>query len=249
MDLQYRDKVALVTGASSGLGRATAERLAEEGADVILVARREELLKQVADGILAKGGRATAIPCDLTDDASVRQLAAQVKERFGRLHLLVNNAGCYLLAPLQVTDMKLVREVIEINLVAVVAVTKAFLVLLKPGSVVINMASAGGIRGLSGISVYAATKGAVISLTRSLAKELSSRKVRVNAVAPGMVQTDIMERSFRKMAPQQIAAFEGIHPLGFGKPEDVAAAVAFMGSDQARWITGHILVVDGGLTL
>ncbi len=248
MDLQYKKKTALVTGASSGLGRAVAERLAQEGAHVFLVARREELLREVAQGIVARGGSAEVIACDLATEDSHSLIAKRVKEESLQLHLLVNNAGQELFMPLQATSLKAIHELVQLNFISVASLIKSCLGLLKDGSAVVNMSSASAIQGAAGLSIYSATKGALICLTKSLARELAPRKVRVNAVAPGQVRTELLTRTLARLKPEQQKALEAAHPLGFGNPDDVAAAVAFMGSAQAKWITGQVLVVDGGLT-
>jgi NAD(P)-dependent dehydrogenase (short-subunit alcohol dehydrogenase family) len=248
MDLQWNGKAAVVTGASTGLGRATAALLAEEGARVLLVARRAELLEEAADEINSGGGQAVALPCDLTDDAAVKQLAAAVRKAAPRVDLLVNGAGREQLSPLLATSMRRARDVVELNLVSVVSLTKALLPLLGGGAAVVNVASCVALRGAAGSAVYSATKGALISLTRSLAHEVAPRGIRVNAVAPGQFHTEMLDRVLGSLKPEQVTALEESHPMGFGQPEQVAAAIAFLGSERANWITGHTLVVDGGMT-
>ena len=244
----YEDKTALVTGASSGIGRAVAKRLAREGAHVFLVARRGDLLGSIRDQIQAEGGQATCLPCDVTDQSVPAELQRQIKAVADRLDLLVNNAGRELLAPLLALKLAEARDVLDVNVLAVVALTKGLLGLLREGAAIVNMASAAALKGVAGMSIYCASKGAIVSLTRSWARELAARGVRVNAVAPGMVSTELTDRIFGHLKPEQVADIEAQHPLGLGTPADVASAVCFLGSEEAAWITGQTLVVDGGLT-
>lgn len=244
----YDGKVALVTGASSGLGVGIAELLARKGAAVVLVARRKELLDQVEARINSAGGKAFAIPCDVTDENNLKALLSGFKERFDHLDLLVNNAGKGLMLPLQVTPLAEIRSLLDLNVSSVALVTKCFIGLLKSGSAIVNMSSALGFQGTPAMSIYSASKGAVIAMTRALAKELAPRGIRVNAVAPGMVRTELLEKMLARLKPEQAEALEKRHPLGFGRLEDVAEAVSFLGSPASRWITGQTIVVDGGLT-
>lgn len=243
---QFDNKSVLVTGASSGIGEEICRELARRGATVFLVARRLDRLEQIVEEIRQAGGTATALECDVTDDASMKALLTQLKDQCGQLHLLVNNAGKELIAPLQVLRTPAAMEALQLNVVAMAMVTKACLRFLGEGSAIVNMASTAGVRGAAGMSLYSASKGAVVSLTQSLALELASKKIRVNAVAPGIVRTEMSERMFAKYDPQHVQQLQASYPLGFGHPIDVARAVAFLGSDESSWITGQTLVVDGG---
>jgi NAD(P)-dependent dehydrogenase (short-subunit alcohol dehydrogenase family) len=246
--MQYTNKVALITGASSGIGKAISQELASRGAHVILIARNRQKLLKLKDEIFGNGGKASCFPCDITDYDALGSLFKALQAEFKEIHLLVNNAGKELMSPLQATSIKDMRDVIELNVIAMSFVIKHCLKLLRPGSSIVNMASAAGIQGAAGMSSYCASKGAVIALTRSLAKELAPRKVRVNAIAPGMVKTDLLSRLFKNFSQEQVSVIEKMHPLGFGDPLDIANGVAFIGSDEASWLTGHTLVIDGGLT-
>jgi len=249
IDTSYQDKTALVTGASSGLGLQIATELARRGAQVVLVARRAERLEQLATAISAEGGTALAMPCDLADETAVRELARSVKKEVGRVQLLVNNAGRDLIEPLQTTKRQAIRDLLEVNFVALADLTRNCIPLLKAGSAVVNVSSVAALTGEAGISIYSASKAAILAFTRSLAKELAARRVRVNAVAPGMVATELLDSRLNRLTPEQAADLEASHPLGFGAPGDVASAVAFLGSDEATWITGQTLVLDGGFSL
>ncbi|MFC2176592.1 SDR family NAD(P)-dependent oxidoreductase [Bacteroidota bacterium] len=246
--MQYKNKSALVTGASGGLGTGIAKELARRGAHVLLVARNWDRLQEVAGQIREDGGQATPIVCDVTIQGSIETLAVEVKGSFQQLDLLINNAGKEMLLPLQLTELDAARDLIEVNVLALASITKAFLRLLKRGSTIVNISSVAGQKGAPGMSIYAASKGAVSAMTRSLALELAPRGVRVNAVAAGMVKSPLLDRMLAKLKPEQVSGLEARHPLGFGTVEDVAAAVAFLGSDDAQWITGHVMVVDGGFT-
>ena len=248
MSLPYEGKTALVTGSSGGIGSEIARELARRGAEVALVARREERLRELAARIAADGGKALPLPCDVTDASSLGELAGRLREEWGRLDLLVNNAGKELILPLQILKPQATRELLEVNLVAAMEMTRQCLGLFPSGAAVVNIASAAGIRGSAGLSAYGASKAALIAFTRALARELAPRRVRVNAVAPGVVKTEMSQRMLGKLTAAQAAALEAAHPLGFGTPRDVALAVAFLGSDEAAWITGQTLIVDGGFT-
>lgn len=241
-------KTALVTGASRGIGAAIALRLATEGAAVVVnYAGSSDAAQQVVTAILEGGGRASAIQTDVSDTEACTKLVETVHAEYGRLDILVNNAGVTrdgLILRMSDEDWD---TVITTDLTSVFAMTRAAAKLMlkaRSGSI-INIASVVGLQGNAGQANYAAAKAGVIGLTRSVARELGSRRVRCNAVAPGFIETD-MTAGLGETTRAAIAA--GIAMGHFGSPGDVAAAVAFLASDDAGYITGQVLAVDGGMT-
>ncbi len=241
-------KVALVTGASRGIGAAIAAELASKGAAVAVnYAGSADAAQAVAEGIVAAGGRAVALQGDVSDPATCDALVARTIEELGSLDILVNNAGI-------TRDALCVRmcdedwqAVIDTNLSAVFYLTRAAgKVMMKQRSgAIVNVTSVVGLVGNAGQANYAAAKAGVIGITKSVARELASRGVRVNAVAPGFIETDMtgkLSENVREVARAQIA-------MGaFGRVEDVARAVAFLANDDASYVTGQTLAVDGGMT-
>lgn len=246
--MNFQNKNALVTGASGKIGEAIALDLCSRGATTLLTARNKDRLQEVSQLIQKKGGNADYIEADIATDAGVNEVAARAKRDFEKIHVLVNNAGRELLAPLQATKPESVRELFEINVTAMAMLTRACLNRMRNDASVVNMASMTGLTGSPGLAIYSASKAAVIGLTRSLALEFASRRIRVNAIAPGVVRTEMADRILKKLGPEKSAELELSHPLGFGEPEDVARAVAFVASDDAKWMTGHTVVIDGGFS-
>ena len=238
---RFAGRVALVTGASDrGIGGEIAVRLASEGAAVALVSRREpaRLLKKL--NRLKQGAVHTA--GDVTKPDDIARAIDDCLGEFGKLDVVVNNAGVEMASPLEKFSNERWRALVEVNLNGAIAVSKAALPhLTEPGGVIVNIASALGIGGCSGFSVYSATKAGMIGFTQSLAWELAPRGIRVVAVAPGLVHTPMVHKHIDKLTPEVWQQIEACHPLGMGRPDDVAAAVAFLASSDARWITGITL--------
>ena len=241
-------KTALVTGASRGIGAAVALRLASEGATVVVnYSGLREAALGVVDAIVAAGGRASAVQADVSDPAACTALVEGVVTEYGAIDILVNNAGITrdgLIVRMSDDDWS---AVINTNLTGVFSVTRAaakHMMKARSGSI-INMASVVGISGNAGQANYAAAKAGVIGLTKSVARELASRRVRCNAVAPGFIETD-MTAALTESQRDAVAA--AIAMGRFGTASDVAATVAFLASDDSAYITGQTLAVDGGMT-
>ena len=242
-------KTALVTGASRGIGRAIALRLAAEGASVAInYAGNTAKAEETKAAIEAAGGKAALFQADVSDSAQVEQMVAAVTEAFGTIDILVNNAGITrdgLLMRMKEEDFD---AVLDTNLKGIFHVTKAVskLMMKKRAGRIANMASVVGIMGNAGQTNYAAAKAGVIGFTKSAAREFAARGITVNAVAPGFIATDMTAAMPEKAKEATLAAI----PLRrMGEPEDVANAVAFLVSDQASYITGQVVKVDGGMVM
>ena len=242
-------KTALVTGASRGIGRAIALRLAAEGASVAInYAGNTAKAEETKAAIEAVGGKAALFQADVSDSAQVERMVAAVTEMFGTIDILVNNAGITrdgLLMRMKEEDFD---AVLDTNLKGIFHVTKAVskLMMKKRAGRIVNMASVVGIMGNAGQTNYAAAKAGVIGFTKSAAREFAARGITVNAVAPGFIATDMTAAMPEKAKEATLAAI----PLRrMGAPEDVANAVAFLVSDQASYITGQVVKVDGGMVM
>jgi 3-oxoacyl-[acyl-carrier protein] reductase len=241
-----KDQVAVVTGAARGIGRAISLALADEGAHVVAVDVLADALDSTVGEIAAKGVKAVARQADVTDSEQVEQLFASVVSDFDRLDIMVNNAGITRDTLLLSMDDQQWDQVIQVNLRGVFLCTRAAakIMLRQRYGRIVNMASVSGLMGNAGQANYAASKAGVVGLTKTVAKEMGKRKVTCNAVAPGFIKTDMTDALPEKVREQ----VKLVIPAGrFGEPEDVAAAVVFLASPQAEYITGQVLSVDGGL--
>jgi 3-oxoacyl-[acyl-carrier protein] reductase len=240
-------KVALVTGASKGIGAAIARQLAaEEAAVVINYSSSKAGADRVVADIVQQGGRAIAVQANLANPADIQRLFSETRLAFDRLDILVNNAGIYEFAPLERITPEHFHKQFDLNVLGLILTSQEAVKLMGAGGSIVNISSVAATAGLPASAVYGGTKAAVDAVTRALAKELGPRKIRVNSVNPGMVETEgvhaagIAESDFRKQIEAQT-------PLGrIGQPQDIATAVAFLASDDSSWITGETLYISGG---
>ena len=248
MAQRLEGKVAVVTGASKGIGASIAKQLGSEGAAVVVnYASSKEGADRVVAEIKKNGGKAIAVKGDVSKQKDIQNLFAETKKQFGRLDILVNNAGVYEFTPIGDVTETHFRKLFDINVLGLLLTTQEGVKYFGPeGGSVINISSVASIAPPANAAVYSATKGAVDAVTKSLAKELGPKKIRVNAINPGMVETEgvhaagFIESDFRKFLESQT-------PLGrIGQPQDIAPAAAFLASNDSAWVTGEIWAIAGG---
>jgi 3-oxoacyl-[acyl-carrier protein] reductase len=241
-------KVAVVTGASKGIGASIAEHLAAEGASVVV---NYASSRAGADGVVAritkKGGKAIAVQGDVSQQEDIRRLFAETKKAYVKLDVLVNNAGVYEFAPLEAITPEHIQKQLNLNVAGLLLTTQEAVKLIGPeGGSIVNIGSIVGPMPAPQASTYSASKAAVDAITVSLSQELGPRKIRVNSLDPGMVETEglrasgLSEGEFRQQQDRET-------PLGrIGQPDDIAVAAVFLAGDDARWITGQVIVAAGG---
>ena len=249
MSKKLAGKVAVVTGASKGIGASIAKYLAAEGAAVVVnYSSSKEGAERVVNEIKSAGGKAVAVQANVAKEAEVRRLFAETKKTFDKLDILVNNAGIYENAPLEEITPEHFHKHFDLNVLGLILTTQEAAKLMgSAGGSIINLSSVVVTLTPPGLAVYNATKAAVNAVTQTFAKELGPRKIRVNAISPGMVETEgthtagITESDFRKQVEAQ-------SPLRrIGQPQDIAPAAVFLASDDSSWMTGESLVIAGGL--
>ena len=246
--MTMQGKIAVVTGAGSGIGRATAEALAAAGATVVCADINRETGEEAAGALRATGAGAEFLPVDLTDAASVESFAQAVAARFGAVDILVNGAGWGKTHPFWEGTPEMWERVIALNFVGPMRLAKALLpaMIARGSGKIVNVASDAGRVGSLGETVYAGAKGGLIAFTKSLARETARYNINVNCVCPGPTETPLLFA----VPEKHLEAFKKAIPFRrFGKPGEVADAVVFFASDQSRYITGQVLSVSGGLTM
>ena len=250
MDYQLFEKgtIALVTGGSSGIGRACSIDLARKGAYVIIhYNSSKEGAQDTLNEILSFGGAGAIVKADVSDSAEVDSMFARIRKNFGRLDILVNSAGIIHDGYMLLMGDDAFDQVISVNLRGCFLCTRAALRMMCAGKkgAIVNIASTSGITGSIGQANYSASKGGIIAMTKTVAKEYADKNIRVNAIAPGFIETPMTKANKAKLSEQYL---EFIPMKRFGQPQEVANAVTFLSSSLASYITGKILTVDGGMT-
>ena len=250
----FTHQFAVVTGAAQGIGRAIAEHLHRCGARLLLVDCNTAVLHETTQALRSQQG--PAIDCmvaDLANPEAIEDLAAQIAQRQDRVNVLVNNAGIEFDLPLEKVTVEVFDRVLAVNLRAPLLLTQALAPLFpETGGAVVNISSIHANHAFPNAIPYACSKAGLVALTRNLALELGPRRIRVNAICPGYIDTPMWDKWLRTVGDPDKAGreTEALHPLGRrGRPEDVASAVAYLASAQSDWVTGTCLIVDGGLTI
>lgn len=245
--MRLADKVALITGGGTGIGRAIAELFHREGARVVLVGRRAQVLEEAARKI---SGDVLCCPCDVSDENAVRSMVSEVIGRFERIDLLVHAAGVNPnRTDIAETDLATFRATMEASVTGAFLVARETAAVMPPGGVIVLIGSIAALRGLPTLFSITAAKGALHAATRQMARTLGKVGIRVNLVAPGLTRTEMNAARLDSMSQEAHAALTADYPLGtIGEPEDIAHACLYLVSEEAKWVTGVILPVDGGLT-
>ncbi len=248
-------KVAVITGAGAGIGRATAELFAEEGASVVIAERDEATGRDAADRIEQSGGKALFVRTDVADESSVERMAAEAEAAFGAIHVLVNNAAIFILRGIEATPEEW-RQMLDVNVMGPALVAKHVVPAIRRagGGAIVNLASISSFIAQPNFVTYNTTKTAILGMTRCMAMDLVPDKIRVNAVCPGVVWTQVVERHAMAMGLDRAGA--DVHPQWAGAqliqrcadPREIAYPILFLASDEASFITGAHLMVDAGYT-
>jgi len=246
-----KGKVAIITGSTSGMGEAAAYLFAKQGAKVVVTGRRESKGKTVVAKIKKNKGQAIYVELDVSDEVSVKSMVKEVLKKWGKIDILYNNAGIETQGLIKDMTDKEWNKIFSVNIKGMMYCCKHVTPKMKKGSSVINTASVAGLVGYANLSIYGATKGAVVSLSRDLAIELAPKGIRVNCICPGVIWTEMVKR-YIKISPDPKVVKEQLitgTPLGrVGQPEEVAELALFLASDKSSFITGAIIPIDGGYT-
>ena len=249
-----QSKVAIVTGGAGGIGEATARAIARRGVQVAVADLRPEAATQAAARLTADGLAVAPFAVDVASEASVKAMVQAVLERWGRLDILINNAGVESSKPFLEISLQEYERVMRVNTTGVwLCCHAAIPVMLQQGSgCIVNVSSVAGQRGggLLGTSAYSTSKGAVIALTKALAREFAKKGIRINAVSPSLTMTDLAQRQLDKLAAGTLERVVAMTPIGrVAQAEEIAAAITFLISDEASFVAGHVLNVDGGTAM
>ena len=252
---RFENKVVLITGGATGIGLATAKRFAEEGAKVVIASRNESAGQQAVEAIKSSSGEVTFIQTDVTQEAQIEALIQNTVEAYGKIDAAFNNSGTEgTISPLAGDTEENYQQIFDVNVKGLWLCMKHQLKHMQQngGGSIVNNASIAGLIGFPGLGLYSASKHAVLGLTKSAALENGALGIRVNAVSPALIETDMAER-FLAAEPdkreENIAGMKSMHPIGrFGKPEEIASAVVWLCSNDASFVLGQSLTVDGGFT-
>jgi NAD(P)-dependent dehydrogenase (short-subunit alcohol dehydrogenase family) len=255
MDMSWSEKVVIVTGGGSGIGRAVAHRFAREGASVVVVNRTASKAEQVAAEICGAGWKATAMAADVSSEADVRRVVADTLNLYGKIDVMVNNAA--ICPQIRLTDLTLAQwnEVITNNLTSVFLFCREVIppMIQCGGGTIVNVSSVHALATLEGYSAYSASKGGIVAMTRAIALDFAKQNIRVNTVLPGAVQTPMLESSVKQLdTPREeiMREWNEAQPIGrVGQPEEIASVVLFAASPDNSFMTGATLVADGGMTI
>lgn len=250
--MRLTDKVAIITGAGSGIGEVTAHLFAREGAAVMVADINVETAQKVAEAIQAEGGCAASVRADVTSEESAAAMTQATLTSFGRVDILFNNAGNEGFGSVANTELDMWERIFAVHVRGTFLCSKyAIPAMIEggQGGAVINVSSVAGLVGIPNMAAYCAAKGAIVNLTRAMAVDFAAQKIRVNCIAPGTTMTPLGQRLIANDTPERLAQRLSRYPMGrFGQPDEIARSVLFLASDDSSYATGMCLTIDGGLT-